>query len=756
MRCNKVERMKAMVILTLSLSLFWGGVLYVEAAPADPAGTHPNVLIWLMDDVGFGQPGAFGGPVETPTLDTLAQGGLRFNNFHSTAICSSSRASLLTGRNHHAVGFGNHAGFRSDDPGYQAQIPASAGSLAKVLKMNGYSTWVVGKWDQLPLPHINEKGPFRNWPSGQGFDHFYGFLYADMDHFHPILWRDHMPIEPARGRDDYHLTTDMADQAIAYLRERQKQNSDKPFLLYWASGAGHAPHHAPQEYLDHYRGRFDAGWQHEREQTLARQKKQGLVPEDVELPEWPANIPSWDSLNKNERLVATRSMEAFAAQLTHADHEFGRIIAELKKNGELENTIVIVTSDNGASSAGGMHGAFNEWRFSNGLQTSTEENLKHIDNWGGPSTYPEYPAGWAVAGNTPFRYYKTQVHYGGVREPMLVYWPAGIKAHGGVRNQFHHLNDVMPTVLDVAGIEPPAEIDGVKQQRFDGVSMRYAFAKPQAPTRHPVQYFELFGNRAIVADNWKAVVVHRKEPWKFTENLLPYENDEWELYNLKKDFNETHNLADQNPQKLAELQKLFDREAKRNNVYPLTPDFAAFQQKETEKLLAANGGRFVYRAGEFRRHIQGGGAPPVGALGSFDLTADLTVPESDANGVIVAEGGSMGGYALYLQQGRLVFSYNYVGTEISMIKADQPLSSGQQQLKVVFRKTTDGGAKVTLFAREKRIGAGTVNRLVPRLFEGSDAFNLGFDEGSHVSPEYDEKDVYTGKIDQVVFDFSVR
>lgn len=745
-----------MLAMTAPLRLtFAQGI--VEQRPESPEGGigRPNVVIWLMDDVGFGQLGAFGGPVATPNLDELARSGLRMNNFHTTAVCSSSRASLLTGRNHHAVGFGNHAGFRTADAGYRAEIPPSAASIARVLKDNGYATWAVGKWDQLPIPHISENGPFDNWPSGQGFERFYGFLYADMDHFSPVLWRDHTPIEPSRGRSDYHLTTDLADQAIAMISERNANDPTKPFLLYWASGAGHAPHHAPAGYIARYKGRFDGGWEHEREQTLKRQKSMKLIPQDTELPEWPTNIPRWNSLDDDARKIASRSMEVFAAQLTHADHEFGRIVAELKRSGELDNTIIIVTADNGASAAGGMDGTFNEWRFSNGLQTSTRENLAHLDDWGGPSTYPEYPAGWAVAGNAPFRYYKTQVHYGGIRAPMIFFWPRGIEGNGGVRTQFHHLNDVMSTILDLAGIEAPAIVGGVAQQRFDGASMRSTLERTDAPTNHPVQYFELFGNRAIVADGWKAVVVHRKEPWKYNENRIPYERDQWELYDLAHDFNELHDLAAARPGKLFELQQLFEQEGRRNDVFPLTPDFATYQLREMKAKLAANGGRFVYRPSEFRRHVQGAGAPPVGTFGSFELVVDLSVsPEAVPEGVIVADGGRAAGYALYVSRGVPIFAYNFVGTSTSRIRADQALAPGRQELRVSVVKDGRGGADVTISAFGQRIGAGRIEQLVPRMFQGSDAFNLGFDEGSRVSDEYGDDDRFTGELHEVMFDFS--
>lgn len=740
--------------------LLAAGVLQITAAPPAQAAAsppaaearRPNVLIWLMDDVGYGQLGVFGGPVETPTLDRLAARGLRFNNFHATAICSSSRAALLTGRNHHAVSFGSHAGMGNDDPGYRAHIPPSAGSLAKILRSNGYATWAIGKWDQLPIAEITQAGPFTNWPSGQGFDRFYGFLYAETDHFAPLLWSDHTPIEPAKGRKDYHLTTDLADHAIDLIHELDAASPDQPFLLYWATGAGHAPHHAPREYREHYRGRFDEGWDRVRAETLARQKVLHLVPANVKLPPRPEHVEAWESLPADDRRIAARSMEAFAAQLTHADHEFGRILSELERVGKLENTIVLVTSDNGASAAGARHGTFNTWRFANGLQTETAQNLPHYEDWGGPSTYPEYPAGWAMAGNTPFKHYKTAVHFGGEREPMIVSWPGGIRARGEIRSQFHHINDVMPTILELTGITAPAQIDGVAQQRIDGVSMRYAFDAPNEPTRHGTQYFEMMGNRAMVADGWKAVVLHRKEPWKYA-GTWPLEDDVWELYDLRKDFNELDDLAKRNPRKLAELQALFDTEAKRNNVYPLLPDFVRFQRERADALLEKRQSRFVYRYGDVGR-IPSGVAPPTALLGSFDIEAGIVVPEGEGRGVIVAEGGSMGGYSLYLAAGRPVFCYNFLGTRSTHVRASEPLPAGAAEIRVKLRKTEGGGAAVALLVGGSQVAQGTVEQLVPRMFEGSDTFSVGRDQGSRVTGEYGEDNAFSGRIEQVVIDLA--
>lgn len=746
-------RMDHPALVALILLLLIANVGRADAAAAAPVSgaNRPNVLIWLMDDVGYGQVSAFGGPVETPTLERLAAQGLRFSNFHATALCSPSRAALLTGRNHHAVSMGSHAGMRTDDEGYRAQIPPSAATVARILQQNGYSTWAIGKWDQLPFSDCTPAGPFTYWPSGQGFERFYGFLYAEMDHFAPLLWSDHTPVEPAKGHPDYFLTTDLADQAIALLRQQEAATPGKPFFLYWATGAGHAPHHAPLAYREHYRGRFDQGWDQVRDETLARQKALGLVPADVQLPPRPTNIDAWDALTADDRRVAARSMEAFAGELTHADHEFGRILAELERLGKLQNTIVIVTSDNGASAAGGRHGSFNTWRFVNAVETTTADNLPHLDDWGGPSTYPEYPAGWAMAGNTPFRQYKTQVHFGGEREPMIMAWPAGIRARGEVRTQFHHLIDIMPTVLEAAHVEAPATVGGVKQQPIDGVSMGYTFDAPAAPTRHRVQYFEMLGNRAIVEDGWKAVVLHRKEPWIF-HSTAPFADDVWELYDLHTDFNEVHDLASRDVGKLAELQKLFDREAKRNHVYPLAPDYAAFQQAEIAKQLEQRSGRFVYDGGALGR-ISQFLAPPVAKQNAFDIDARVSANGAATKGVIVAAGGNMGGYVLYLDAGRPVFCYNELGTTSTYLRGRQPVAAGTTAVHVRFRPAANGHVAVTMMVDGTTVADAELEHAMLG-YQGSDVFSIGRDEGSRVSAEYGADNTFTGTIDQLTFDFT--
>ena len=714
------------------------------AAPAPPH--KPNVLIWIMDDVGYGQTSAFGGPVETPTLQALADRGLRFTDFHSTAICSSSRAALLNGRNHHALGMGSHAGLASADEGYTARIPATATSLAKILQSNGYSTWALGKWDQFPNADATPDGPYTYWPSGQGFERFYGFLFADMDHFSPTLWRDHTPLDAPRD-PGYHLTTDLADQAIQYLRDQQAAAPGKPFFMYWATGAAHAPHHAPREWLEKYRGRFDQGWDRQRDQTLARQKQLGIMPKSVQLPPRQPSVQPWHDLSPDQRRMAARQMEAFAGQLSHADAEFGRIVAELRRQGRLDDTIVVVVSDNGASGEGAPGGSFNEWRSISGIHPSLAENLVHYADWGGPKTYPHYALGWAMAGNTPFKHYKTTVHFGGVRGPMIVSWPSGVQGRGELRGQFHHLIDVMPTVLEAAGITAPATFDGVPQHPTDGTSFLYAMKDARAVPQHTRQYFELFGNRAMYADGWKAVVLHRPVTWDFFRKWS-FDDDVWELYDVEHDPNELHDLASQRPDKLAELQAQFEVEAKRNHVYPLERDIADYRRQQVTEQLAQRKGVFEYTG--VVRGISNDAAPST-YRSPFALQATVDVPAAGTR-VLVAHGGAMGGYSLYVKDGVPTYCYNLLGDETTYVRSPGALKSGRHELALQFEPDNNGSANVVLLVDGVTRAEGVVPKLTPMMYEASDGFSVGVDQGSTVSPE--TIDALAAPVESVRFEFT--
>lgn len=694
-------------------------------APADA----PNVLIWLMDDVGFGQIGPFGGLIGTPTLDALAAQGVRFTDFHATPLCSPTRASLLSGRNPHAVAVGAHANTPAGYPGYHVRIPKSAAGVGRILRDRGYATYAVGKWDQLPAEHTSAAGPFDYWPSGQGFQHFYGFLHYDAHHFRPHLWRGHAPVaDPAADNPDYHLTTDLADQAIRWIRNQRAVRPGQPFLMYWSTGAVHAPHHAPRAYIDRYRGQFDQGWHVACERILARQKRLGVVPADTELPPWPAELPRWESLARDERRMAARAMEAFAGMLEHADVQFGRIIDVLRSAGALENTIVIVLSDNGASAEGGLAGSFNELLMG---QVGWQENLAHFERWGGPETYPHYPVGWAAAGNTPFRYYKQSAFEGGNRVPMIISWPRGTESAGGLRSQYHHVSDIVPTILELTGIKPPREVAGVAQRPMDGVSIAYALADAEAPGHKRIQYYELWGNHGIWADGWKANVQLRPIPWD-VYSRLSVEEAPWELYHVAADINEQINLASQRPEKLAEMQRLFDVEARRNNVYPLAPDFQAEARTRLLATLGARDGVFAYRPPVTRVPMPL--APPLNQF-PFRLTARIDDGGAIQDGVIMAMGGQDGGFALLVQNHRPVFGHNRQGREVRYVRGNDPLPSGPLEISVDvdWLPQAPGAAVATLSVAGEAVA--TVDLVgVNAALPGHESLGVSADEGSAVVP----------------------
>ncbi len=711
----------------------------------------PNVLIWLIDDAGFAQIGSFGGLIETPTIDRLAETGLRYNNFHTTALCSASRAALMTGRNHHSVGMGSHALLAMGYPGYNGLIPKSAASVAKVLQQRGYTTMALGKWDHTPPGDVTIAGPFDRWPTGDGFDHFYGFMSADTNNFKPAMWADHTPIEPALGKPNYHLSTDMADQAIVDITGLKSARPGRPFFMYWATGAVHTPHHAPKEWIEKYKGRFDMGWDKAREMILARQKELGVVPQDTELTPRPNIIPAWDGLPADAKRMYARQMEVFAAQLSHADHEFGRIIDTLERIGELDNTLIIVASDNGASAEGGLGGTYSEARQYNGLtDTSYQENLKHYDEWGGPDTYPHYHVGWAMAGNTPFKWFKQQVHRGGQQDPLIINWPRGIKARGEIRTQYHHIIDIMPTVLQAAGIEAPQVVDGVKQKPLDGIAMNYTFDDPGAKDRRTVQYYEMFGNRAIYADGWKAVARHgERMPWENIPPSIPYENDRWELYDVATDFSESHDLAAEYPRKVAELQQLLDQEFFKYNVYPLNDELL---KRITEVFVrfGPKGNHFVYYPPGARR-ITEALSPPIKNR-SYTITAELTVPPEGARGVILTQGGNKAGYALYMQDNHLVYDYNYFAEVRYNITSDQVMPPGEATVVLKFTKTGAYQGKAELLLNGRKVGETFLEKTVPSIFSLEETLDVGVDTGTAVSKGYELPFEFTGVIKQVVVD----
>jgi arylsulfatase len=715
-------------------------------APADA----PNILIWLLDDAGYAQLQPYGGPIATPSISAVAETGILYSNFHSVPLCSPARAALLAGRNHHTVSMGSHALSPMGFPGYYARIPENAGSIAKILKRSGYATMALGKWDHLPAADISPAGPYDYWPSGQGFDRFYGFLAAEANHFNPVLWEDHAPV-PAHGDDDYFLTTDLADHAIEYIGELQGSEPDKPFFMLWATGAVHAPHHAPEDYIQKFRGVFDEGWDALREHVLARQIALGVVPKTTVLSEKQREIADWASITEEERLLFSRQMEVFAAQLRHADDQFGRIIDYLAKIGERDNTIIIILSDNGASAEGGMTGLFNENLMFSSQRPTLAQNLPHREDWGGPRTNPHYHAGWATAGNTPFPLFKHLVHRGGTAVPMIVAWPKGGLPAGEIRTQYHHVIDVVPTLLDAIGLDPPAVLDGVEQLPLEGVSMTYSFSQPQAPTRRTQQYYEIWGNRGLWQEGWEAVTAHGGiMPWHFEKpGDLPFEQDRWELYNTASDFSTSKDLAALMPEKLASMQAAWEEQALRYRVYPLDADKTGRLVAELSKAGPARE-QYVYVPPAGQR-VPEPLSPPIKNR-SHRITAELTAGSSDTSGMIVTSGGMPAGYALYLERGFPVYVYNYNGLSTYMIRSSVPVPVGPSVVRFDFEKTADNQGVGYLYLNDVLVGSGAISQTVPGVFSVQEGFDVGMDSGSSVTPDYETPFKFEGELHRVTFD----
>ena len=702
----------------------------------------PNVIIFLLDDVGFAQVGSFGGLIETPNIDRLADSGLRFNNFHTTALCSPSRASLMAGRNPHSIGLGSHALTAMGFPGYNAIMPESAKSVANYLQEQGYINYALGKWDHTPLYEVSQVGPFDRWPSGEGFQHAYTFMAADVHQFIPVMWNDHTP-EPYRKT--YHLDKDLADRAIHWITGHKSIKPDLPFMMLWASGSMHSPHHAPEEYLIKYHGKFDMGWDKAREIIHKNQKRLGVIPKDTKLTERIPEIPAWDSLSDQEKKLYARQMEAFAAQMEHVDYQIGRVVKELERIDELDNTLIFVTADNGASGEGGLAGTFNETYVLNGLQTPLEANLRHYTDWGRENTYVHYHAGWAMAGNTPFRYFKQSDHRGGQHDALVVHWPKGIKAKGEVRSQYHHIADIAPTILEAAGISMPETYHGVKQQPLDGISMLYAFNDAKAPNQKKRQYYEMFGNRAIWVDGWKAVTLHaNRMPWEVNV-VLPFDKDKWELYNVAEDFSESTDLAGKHPEKLEELKKIFDEEAWKYNVYPLYDDMIKRLAKQQDRLFADQKD-FVYYAPGAIRIAEKASAPVKGRAHTIVTKIDL---KGDEEGVIVAVGGMTGGFSMFIKGGRLFYDYNYLDG-VHYILMSEELPEGPTELKFNFIATEMFGGKAELYVNGKKVDEVDMPAMHISTYSLAETFDVGRDTGTQVTKLYNDPFPFKGNLDRVI------
>jgi arylsulfatase A-like enzyme len=668
-----------------------------EAGPPDGA---PNVAFIVLDDVGFADLGCYGSEIRTPTMDRLAAGGLRYTNFHTTAMCSPTRACLLTGRNAHSVGMGIIAEWSTGFPAYRGRLSRRAATLAEVLGANGYSTFAAGKWHLMPMDDATAAGPFDDWPIRRGFDRWYGFHGALANSWHPELFEDNHAIDPpAAPEDGYHLTDDLVDRSIGMIRDRQAVAPERPFFLYLALGAAHWPHHVPREYIERYRGRYDRGWDAVREERLARQVALGIVPEGTTLAPRNPDVRAWADLADDERRLFARMQEVYAGFVEHTDAQLGRLVAYLEAVGELDDTLIVLLSDNGSSPEGGAVGAVNARKHLQYEPETVSDNLEAIDRLGDPTTYPHYPTGWAMASNTPLKWYKKDVHAGGVRDPLIVHWPARIADRGGLRGQFHHVVDVMPTVLDLIGIAPPSEYAGVPQMPVHGTSMAYTLDAPDAPTRKPAQYFELLGDRAIWHGGWKAVARH--------ERGADFEHDRWELYHLDADVSESRDLAAEHPEKLRELVERWWTEAGRYGALPLDDrEYERVAERVASRARAVS----TYYPGMAR--IDRFSAPDVTDR-SYTIEADATISEGGAEGVLLQSGARFGGYVLYVQDGRLIHEYAFSERERTRLASDVPVPSGRVTLRYTFRRTGRRRGIGTLSIGERDAGSAELPKTWP-------------------------------------------
>jgi arylsulfatase A-like enzyme len=708
----------------------------------------PNVVIVLLDDFGFGQSSAFGGPISMPTAERLANNGLLYNRFHTTALCSPTRVALLTGRNHHSANAGIVMNMATSFPGYTSTRPNSVATLAEMLQLNGYSTGYFGKNHEVPLWEMSVSGPFHRWPTHSGFDKFYG-MFGETNHWAPTVYEGTTKVEVPND-PNYHFTVDIANQAMRWMRSQKALTPDKPFFLYFSTGATHAPHHAPKEYIAKYKGQFDQGWDKLREETLTLQKKLGVVPQDAALTPRPEYIPAWDSLSPDEKRLYARQMEVFAGFAEHADHEIGRLLDALEQTGQMDNTLVFyILGDNGAQPAGGRSGLFNDASVLNQVPEKLEDILKRLDDLGGPKSHPEYSAGWAIAGNTPFQWGKAVAsHFGGTRNPLIVHWPKRIKAKRELRSQFAHIIDIAPTVLEATGLPEPKSVNGTPQKPIEGVSLVYSFDDAGAKERHTTQYFEMFGNRAIYHDGWTACAIHTL-PWTGKPEG-PFEKDKWELYNVNDDFSQARDLAAQNPQKLKELQDLFLKEAVKYHVLPL-------DDRGAERLNPEFAGRPDLAQGRTSLTVYEGMTMTEDSFinvknRSHVVTAEVEVPQG-ANGVILAQGGRFAGWSLYMKDGKPMYAYNWVAKEKYTVAADKPVPAGKATIRFEFAYDGGGAGKGgtgSLFVNGEKVGEGRIDNTCANVFSVDETADVGRDDATPVTEDYKARDnTFTGRIGQV-------
>jgi len=720
--------------------------------PLRPPKDAPNVVVILLDDIGFGAPSTFGGSINMPTMDSLAKSGLRYTQFHTTALCSPTREALLTGHNHHSVGMGAITELATSAPGYNSIRPNEAATVAEILKLNGYNTAAFGKMHQTPAWEVSVSGPFTRWPVGDGFEKFYGFLGGETNQWAPLIFDGTTVVEPPHT-PGYNFMTDMTDQAIAWTRFQHTMTPDKPFFIYFAPGALHAPHHTPKEWRDKYKGKFDEGWDKYRDETLARQKQLGVVPQNTQLAPWPPSVKHWDDLSADDKIVAERLMENYAGFGEYADHEIGRLIDSLKEAGVYDNTMIVyIAGDNGMSAEGGLEGTLNEMAIFNGVHDTTANLLAHLDDIGGPNSFPHIPVGWALAGDTPFQWTKQVAsHYGGTRNGMVISWPSHINDAGGIRPQWHHVVDVTPTILETAGLPQPKLVNGVRQKPIEGVSMVYTFANAKAPSRHRTQYFEMFGNRGIYHDGWTAVTRH-STPWDVTAQPPKFSEDKWELYNTNDDFSQAQDIAAKYPDKLKELQTLFLAEAEKYNVLPL-------DDRRIERFVPTLAGRPSLMWGRTSVTLYPGMVAMMENATldiknrSHTIIADIEVPEGGGDGVIVAQGGRFGGWTLYMKGGKLKYCYNWLGRDRYTIESKDPLPAGKATVKFEFKYDGGGlgkGGTGTLYVNDQKVGEGRIDKTQPFIFSADDTEDVGEDLATPVTEDYKEGDNrFTGTVDKV-------
>ncbi|MGB9338837.1 MAG: arylsulfatase [Polyangiales bacterium] len=713
----------------------------------------PNVVIVLIDDIGFGATETFGGVIETPTLSRLAEEGLRFNQFHTTALCSPTRASLKSGRNHHATNVGSVMEIATGFPGNQGQIPPEVIPMAEILRQNGYSTGAFGKWHETAPWEVSASGPYDRWPTHQGFDKFYGFIGGETNQWDPAIFDGNTRV-PTPKTEGYHFTTDMTDQAINWVRSQQALTPEKPFMVYFATGAVHAPHHVGKEWIEKHKGKFDDGWDKLRETTLERQKAMGLVPKDTRLTPLPPDIQTWDDLSAKEKKLFALQMEVFAAFTEQTDHEVGRLVDAIGEIGQLDNTLfVYIMGDNGSSAEGGLTGTFNELVHLNGIfeAETIDSMLARADDWGGPNSFPHMAAGWAVATDSPFMYTKQVAgDYGGTRNGMVLHWPKGFKSKGEIRSQWHHVNDVAPTILEAAKLPTPKVINGVEQRPMDGVSMLYCLDDADAEDRHKTQYFEMFGNRGIYHDGWLARVNHRA-PWR-NEPFQPLEEDIWELYDTRADFSLFNDLSKEHPEKLKEMQALFEKEAIANSVYPI-------DDRSYERFNAKRAGRPDLMGDRTSLTLFEGmeGLTENAFLNvkntSLTIEADVELSGKD-RGVILAQGGKFGGWVLYMDKGRPTYTYNWFGLDAYTVQAPKPVQGKSATIKLDFEYDGDGfgkGGVATIFVNDKNVAEGRIEKTQPNVFSADETADVGRDEGTEVVPLFKsiEDSKFTGHVKSV-------